>query len=144
MTSRTKFIAALSIPAILCLAGIYSFWSSGQVAQYVKLQGYVHDQITGKPLSGCTLAIFNCIKLEDGSYAEDKTLYIKTDADGHYEITFPNSYLIYIRAFKNGYAIARSGAVRSQRDTEYNFILEQGNDPESDLYKEGETLEVIQ
>ena len=144
MTSRTKFLAALSIPAIICLAGIYSFWSSGQVSQYVKLQGYVHGQATGKPVSGCTMAIFNCIIHEDGSYAEDKTLYAKTDSDGHYEIALPNSYLIYIRAFKKGYAIARSGAVKPQRDTEFNFILEHGNDPESDLYKEGETVEVIQ
>ncbi len=144
MTTRTKFLALLSLPFLICMVGLYSFWSSGQAAQYVKLQGYVHDRVTGKPLDSCTIAVFNCILKKDGLYAKDNTLYARTDKDGHYEIELPNSSLMYVRVFKKGYAIAKSGAVKPQKETEQNFILEAGNDPESDLYKQGEASEIIQ
>jgi hypothetical protein len=134
----------IGIIVLAGFTGLIAFMPSGDNPRYVELQGYVHDQTTGKPIARCKMAVFNCILQKDGSYKKDATLYTKTDADGHYEIDIENSYLLYIRAYKNGYAIARSGAVKAQPETEQHFILEKGNEPETDFYKEGESLDIIQ
>lgn len=144
MNPKTKFFIAIIITILAGIICLIVFWPSADKTGHVKLQGYVHDHATGKPINNCKIVIFNCIIQEDNTYGRDKTLYTTTDVDGHYEAEMENSHLMYIRVFKKGYSITRSGAVKSERETEQNFILEKGNDSESDLYKQNEVEEIIQ
>ena len=136
-----KIFTATTI--IMCIICFFVFWHSDANIEYVSVEGYVHDKETGKPIKNCTVAIFNCIIQKDNSYGRDKILYTETGDDGYYEIEIEKSHLMYIRAYKKGYSISRSGAVQSKRETEQNFILEKGNDTERDLYKQNEVEENI-
>lgn len=144
MNPKTKFFIAITITILAGIICLIVFWPSTDKTGYVKLHGYVHDHATGKPINNCKIVIFNCIMQGDNTYSRDKTLYTKTNADGHYEIEIENSHLMYIRVFKKGYSIARSGAVKSERETEQNLMLEKGNDLESGLYEQNEVEEIIQ
>jgi len=145
MKSRIKFFAAIALFVIACVLCLFIFLRPNDKDNkgYVVLTGYVHDKLTGQPVSNCRVAVFNCIVQEDGGYGRDKILYTKTDADGFYEMEIENSYLMYVRVYKKGYAIARSGSIYSLSETEQNFALEKGDASEDDLYKEAEVSEVI-
>jgi len=143
MKTKAKIFTTIAILLLAFMIGLIVLWPTGRNKDYVILTGYVHDKVTGQPLDKCKVAVFNCIINDDDSYGRDKILYATTDADGFYEMEIENSYLMYVRVYKKGYALARSGSVRSQRETEQNFVLEKGASSEDDLYKEEQVNEII-
>lgn len=127
---RILFIIVIAVFVSL-IAG--AMWSASN-RDTVTLRGYVYDTITGLPVAGCKIAVFNYYAPRNGT----ETTYVSTNKEGYYETTVTDSSLLYMRAFKDGYAMERSGAVTPEPITEYSFMLEVGSDTEKDFLTPGE------
>lgn len=140
---RVKIFAVILLIGIVSSGFLYAIWPDDGNSENVVLSGYVHEQPTGKPAVNCSIAIFNCISKDSKVFSESK-LFTTTDASGYYEIEIEKSCQMYIRAYKEGYVIARSGIVRAKPETEQNFMLTEGFSKEKDLLKQQEVSEIIQ
>lgn len=128
-------------PRILLIIAVATFisliasamWSASNKDNVV-LRGYVYDTLTGLPVDGCKISIHNYYAPKNGT----ETTYISTNKDGYYETSVKDCSLLYMRAFKEGYAMERSGALTPEPITEYSFMLEEGMDTELDFLTPGE------
>jgi len=140
---RLKIFAVILLIGIISSGFLYTIWPNDGNCENITLTGYVHEQPTGKPAVNCSIAVFNCINHDDKVFSESK-LFTTTDSGGYYEIEIEKSCQMYIRAYKEGYVIGRSGIVRAAPETEYNFMLTKGFSKKKYFLKQQEVSEIIQ
>ena len=127
---RILFIIAVATFVSLIAGAVWSASNKDTVV----LRGYVYATITGLPVGNCKISVHNYYAPKNGT----ETTYISTDKNGYYETSVTDCSLLYMRAFKEGYAMERSGALTPEPITEYSFMLEEGIDTEKDFLTRGE------
>ncbi|WP_298118707.1 hypothetical protein [Flavobacterium sp.] len=132
--SKTKIVFFAFIGVFfLLLAFLFMFYLSVTDTENVKIEGYVYDKMTNKPIESAKILIEN-YRYEDNNgnsnydeYLGLDKISVCTDKNGFYETKFDKSAYVVIEIHKNGYKTTMENGEYSSKNMDFKTDLEKND-----------------